>query len=49
LSDIKAYHPPIYGANPIDTLALALELVKIRLQALIYAGYIVSEVENKEP
>ena len=49
LSEMKHNHPPIYGINPIDTLALALELVKIYLQGLITGGYIVSEVESREP
>lgn len=49
LSDIKLNHPPIYGTNPIDTLSLTLELAKIHLQGLITAGYIVNEVESKEP
>jgi hypothetical protein len=49
LSYMKKHHPPIYGTNPIDTLKLALELAKIRLQGLIAGGYAISEVESRKP
>jgi hypothetical protein len=44
----KHTHPPIYGTNPIETLCLASEIVKNNLKGLVAAGYVISEVENKE-
>ena len=44
----KHIHPPIYGTNPIEPLCLASEIVKNHLKGLIAAGYVISEVENKE-
>jgi len=49
LSSSKAKNYPIYGINLIDTLCLASEFTKNHLQVLIKRGYIVSEVESKEP
>jgi hypothetical protein len=49
LPSTKLKNHPVYGINPIDTLCLASETVKIYLQGLIKRGYIISEVENKEP
>lgn len=48
-SHIKHNHPPIYGTNPIEAFCLASEIVKNHLKGLFAAGYVISEVETKEP
>jgi hypothetical protein len=45
----KKNHFPIYSLNPLESLCNASEFVKVYLQGLINRGYVISEVESKEP
>lgn len=49
LSNIKYEYPTIYNTNPIDTLQLALEIVKVYLQGLINGSYVISDAESCQP
>lgn len=49
LPNTELKNHPIYGVNPIDTLCLASEFARNYLQGLIKCGYVIGEIENKEP
>jgi hypothetical protein len=48
LPEVEKKLRPIYAENPMEAVCFAADFVKTYLQAIIYRGCIVSEVENKE-